>query len=658
MAFLAPLFLALGALAGVPLLVHLLRRRVGRVVDFPAVRYLLRMEKEHSRERKMKNLILLLLRMLACIALGLSAAKPIARLAGVGHSPVAVAIVLDNSMSSGLVVGTEPVLEALKKDARDLIAALAPEDRAWIVTADGKVTGGTPEALRDALGAIRPLGGRGDTRAAIGRAVALVRGGAPRAPVVAVLTDGQVNALGAATDSAVLSGNVPVLVHAPTRAVSRNRGVLDVVPEPQRWTPTGNVSASVLSADTIPWRIVLNGRTLARGTAPPGDFARPAAVSARLSSATQGWLRGAFELDADELRADDARYFAVRVAPPPSVDVRNEAGLFVAAALGTLIDDGRIARLGSANAGGLSSQGIARVVVSGAESGGLGAPILLLAPSDPLRVGDANRTLERLNIPWRFGAVARDTVMARTNSQLAHSAADSALEGAKVMQRYPLLPTTASAAGTASAGGNRTDTLATAGNAPWAVAGAGYVLIASPMVPTATDLPLRPAFVPWLFGVVAMRLGDDGQLINATPGARITLPANITAFEMPDGSVNAAAARTGFAPTEPGVYLLRRDAAQTGALVVNAERDESNLAAATDKDLLARISGDEVSAAPNASEWRSEILDQTAGRSLAWPLIAIALLALVIESWLSRMSATAVHTINASAKSATRTRAA
>lgn len=657
MAFFAPLFLALGALAGVPLLVHLLRRRVGRVVDFPAVRYLLRMEKEHSRERKLKNRILLLLRLLACIALALAAAKPIARLAGVGHSPVAVAIVLDNSMSSGLVVGTEPVLETLKKDARDLIGALAPEDRAWLVTADGKVVGGTPDALRDALVAIRPLGGRGDTRAAIGRAVALVRGGAPRAPVVAVLTDGQVNALGAATDSAVLSGNVPVLVHAPTRAVSRNRAVLDVTAEPQRWTPTGNVSASVMSADTIPWRIVLNGRTLARGTTPPGDFARPSEISARLSSATQGWLRGSLELDADELRGDDARYFAVRVAPPPSVDIRSEAGLFVAAALGTLIDDGRIARLGGANVGGLSSQGIARVVVSGAEGGGLGAPILLLAPSDPLRVGEANRTLERLNIPWRFGAIARDTVMARTNSQLAHSAADSALEGARVMQRYPLVAV-ASSAGASATGGNRIDTLATAGNAPWVVAGAGYVLLASPMVPTATDLPLRPAFVPWLFGVVAMRLGDDGQLINATPGARITLPANITAFEMPDGSVNAAAARTGLAPTEPGVYLLRRDAAQTGALVVNAERDESNLTAATDKELLARISGDEVSAAPDASEWRSEILDQTAGRSLAWPLIAIALLALVIESWLSRMSATAVHTVNASAKSAPRTRAA
>ncbi|MFN9797090.1 MAG: BatA domain-containing protein, partial [Gemmatimonas sp.] len=46
MAFLAPAFLALGLLAGVPLLVHLLRRRVGRVIDFPAVRYLERMEQE------------------------------------------------------------------------------------------------------------------------------------------------------------------------------------------------------------------------------------------------------------------------------------------------------------------------------------------------------------------------------------------------------------------------------------------------------------------------------------------------------------------------------------------------------------------------------------------------------------------------------------
>lgn len=652
MAFLAPFFLTLGVLAGVPLLIHLLRRRIGRIVDFPAVAYLLRMEREHSRERKLKNRILLLLRLLAVIALALAAARPIARLSGVGHSPVAVAIVIDNSMSSGLVVASQPVLAELKAEAQTLIAALAPEDRAWLITADGKITGGTPAALQSALGAIKPLGGRGDTRAAIGRAVALARGGAPRAPVVAVLTDGQANALGAATDSSVVVGDVPVIVLAPTRGAVRNRAVLAAEPEPQRWTPSGNVNIDVQSADSTPWRISLNGRTLSRGTIPPGDFAHPAHLAARLSSATQGWLRGAVELDADELRADDARYFAVRVAPPPSVDIRSEAGLFASAALGTLIDDGRIARLGSANAGGLSSAGIARVVVSGAEAGGLGAPVLLLAPVDPLRIGDANRNLERLNIPWRFGALARDTVLARSNSQFAHTAADSALEGAKVMQRYPLVP--ASTSGTAA----HTDTLARAGNAPWAVAGSGYIVLASPMVPTATDLPLRPAFVPWLFGMVAMRLGDDGQLIHAVPGAHITLPAPVTALEMPDGTVNTAAARTGLAPADPGVYLLRRETTVIGALVVNAEREESDLTLATDRSLLARISGDNISTATNAATWRSTILDQTAGRSLAWPLILLALLALMIESWLSRMSATAVHPIKAARKSAEGVRAA
>lgn len=659
MAFLAPFFLGLAALAGVPLLVHLLRRKIGRVVDFPAVRYLLRMEREHSKERKLKNRILLILRLIACIAIALAAAKPIAKLAGVGHSPVAVAIVVDNSMSSGLVIASQPVLDELKKEARELISALAPEDRGWLVSADGKVTGGTPTELQAALAALKPLGGHGDTRAAVARAVALARGGAPRAPVVAVVTDGQINALGAATDSAVVAGDVPVIVHAPTRAAVRNRAILAATPEPQRWTPTGNVNVSVLSADSTPFRISLNGRTLARGASEPGDYAHPAHTAARLSSATQGWLRGAVELDADELRADDARYFAVRVAPPPSVDIRPEAGLFIAAALGTLIDDGRIARIGAANVGGLSSTGIARVSVSGAESNALGAPVLLLAPADPLRVGDANRTLARLNVPWRFGALVRDTVQARTNSQLTHTAADSALEGAKIMQRYPLIP--AAAAGTsggASASTVHTDTLATAGNAPWAVAGTGYVLLASPMIPTATDLPLRPAFVPWLFGVVAMRLGDDGQLIETVPGARVTLPASITALEMPDGTINANAAHSGFAPTEPGVYLLRRDASVTGALVVNAEREESDLTLATDQALLARVTGDDVSTAPSAAKWRETILSQTAGRSLAWPLILLALLCLIAESWLSRVSATAVQSTSATAKSAPRPRAA
>jgi hypothetical protein len=658
-AFLAPLFLGLAALAGVPLLVHLLRRRIGRVVDFPAVRYLMRMEREHSRERKLKNRFLLLLRLLAVIALALAAARPVARLAGLGHAPVAVAIVLDNSMSTSTVVGGKTVLDALGNDARALMASMTTEDRGWLVTADGRVASGSATELQAALAAVKPLGGRGDLAAAVRRATTLARGGKPRAPVIAIITDGQNNALGTANDSIINVDDVPVVLYAPGRPKPRNHAVLSALPQPARWTPAGNVIATILAPDSTPWRVLINGRTLARGTVGAADFAHPAQVDARISSATEGWLRGSVELDADELRADDIRYFAVRVAPPPTVDVRSEAGLFINAALGTLIDDGRIAK--AASGSGIPGN---RVTVSGADAVGLSMPLLLVAPSDPLRVGEANRTLEKLGIPWRFGAVARDTVLARhTSAQGNSGVADSALDGTRVMQRYALIPastagvstrTTALATSPAAPPARRdsvarVDTLAMAGGTPWTVAGAGYVILGSPVNPAATDLPLRAAFVPWLFGVVAMRLGDDGERVTTVPGGRISLPADITALESADGMLHPEMARARTAPPTPGVYMLRREAAAVGALVVNAEPEESDLTPSTEKALRARLNGTAVSNSANAAAWRKTVLDQAAGRSLAWPLIALALLALVLESWLSRLSAATPHGNDASA---------
>ena len=99
MGFLAPLFLALGLGAAVPLLIHLLRRRTGVRIDFPAVRYLARAEQEHSRRLKLRNLLLMMLRVLAVACIALAAAQPVSgtlgRLVGATHAPTAVGIVLD-----------------------------------------------------------------------------------------------------------------------------------------------------------------------------------------------------------------------------------------------------------------------------------------------------------------------------------------------------------------------------------------------------------------------------------------------------------------------------------------------------------------------------------------------------------------------------------
>ncbi|NUQ13284.1 MAG: BatA domain-containing protein, partial [Gemmatimonadaceae bacterium] len=140
MSFLAPVWLFLGAAVAVPLVLHLMRRRIETRREFPAARYLLRAEKENVRRLKLRNLLLMLLRTLALLFLALAAARPIAALLGSGHVPTAVAIVVDNSLSASAIVDGAPVLARLKTAARMAAQGSASSDQLWLVTADGAVT--------------------------------------------------------------------------------------------------------------------------------------------------------------------------------------------------------------------------------------------------------------------------------------------------------------------------------------------------------------------------------------------------------------------------------------------------------------------------------------------------------------------------------------
>jgi hypothetical protein len=589
------------------------------------------MEQEHSRELKLRNRLLLLLRVLAVLALALAAARPIARLFGVGHAPVALALVVDNSMSTGAVQDGHARLDSVRAEARRLVSDLTPDDRAWIVTADGRVVGGAPSALLDALGTISALGGRGNLALATQSALGLVKSGAPRTPVVAVVSDGQRSAFRA--DSVVDAGAIPVVMLNVAGEPVANRAVLEARAEPVRWTPGGSVTMAVSSPAPTPWRLTLDGRTVARGDVPAATMAAPARITQKLASTGSGWMRGSVELDADALRADDTRWFAVRVAPPPTVVIRSEGGPFLSAALGTLVDEQRLARGTAADA--------RAVMVTGADADGTRAPVLLTAPADPLRVGDANRQLARLNVPWRFGAIARAQVLARVPSIASDSttAAARAFEGTPVRLRYPLVY---SPGGGAAAGAP--DTLATAGGTPWVVAGPGYVLIGSPIEPEATDLPLRAAFVPWVLESLARRLGDDGRLIETTPGATITGLRDATGLEGPDGTVVPLASDRLTVPATAGVYFLRRQAARIGALVVNAEPEESDVSGMAQGEqsgqsgagtLAQLVRGRDVASMGAAPAWRTAIFSHATGQALLLPLVALALAALLAEAYIS-----------------------
>lgn len=97
--FLAPLFLAGAMAAAVPILLHLFRRRTEVVIDFPSVRLLARVPIERQRRRRLREIILLILRVTALVLLALSFARPYVAVALAPLSAPLTVIAVDTSMS-------------------------------------------------------------------------------------------------------------------------------------------------------------------------------------------------------------------------------------------------------------------------------------------------------------------------------------------------------------------------------------------------------------------------------------------------------------------------------------------------------------------------------------------------------------------------------
>ena len=586
MSFLSPLALLLAAAALVPLLLHLRRGKVMRVVEFPGTRYLARATQEHQRALRVRNSFLLLIQLAIVAFVALAAARPLARI-GTGHAPAAVALVLDNSMSTGVVENGRPLLDALKDVGRHALAASTAQDRLWLITADGSVTEGDGRTLGQVLDTLRALAGAGSPRSAASAAWAIASRQKGVTPSLGVITDGQRTAW-----SSPVSAGRFVSLYAPSGSPPPSHGVIVAEPRPARWSNRGTVHVGVRSADSVSFRITLDERTIARGIAPPVgtlDVSAPVAGS--------GWAVGRVELPRDELAADDARWFAVWQGSAPGVDVR--AGRFVADAVSALVAAGTI-RVG----GDVS-------IVTADEVRTL--PVLVTAPAQPSRIGAANLALSRAGIPWRLGAERRSESTAR-----------GAGLTAPVRLRFALSATSAAPA----------ETLATVAGEPWIVAGDGYLLVASPLDTSATNLPLTAEFVPWLARSITERLAPGGgPLISTRPGARIAVPRGVDSLQAPGASIVARDSVT--VPQRAGVYFWTRGARKVGAVVVNVESEESDLRRENDKVLAQRFAPAIVHATHDGGDFARSVYGVASQRPVAGPLLATALVLLVVETLLA-----------------------
>ena len=528
MTFLQPLALLGLAAASLPALLHLLQRRQPQTVVFPAVRYLTETEERHSRRLKLRNLLLLALRTLLIVAVVLAAARPVVPLPlGDAHAPSALAVIVDNSLSSAAVSGGRRVVDELGAAARDVLAAAAPGDRLWLVLADGIPRAVDRDQALALLADPEPLPVRLDLGDAVRAVDGLLRA-QPLPGSVVLLSDLQASAFSPGEPVATRT-----LVLVPP-ALPDNHGVDSARVEPASWSPGGRVLVSVGgSGGPGEVQLAMTGRVLARDLAAAGDQ-----VVLSVESVPPGWHAAQVLLTPDENRLDDTRWIAIRSAPPAAVTLDSGAGDFVATAVGVLESGGRVRRG-------------REVTLTDRPAPGR---TVLFPPADPALVGSVNRALAARGVATRFGELLA--------GEWTVSGALGEAAGAAVYRRYRL-----------TAGGR---VIARAGADPWLVHDGDYLIVASRLEQPWTALPLTPGFVPLLDALVNRVAAAEAWQVAATPGAVVRLPEEAASLLLPDGPVPATGERLE-APAAPGVYFMLDAAGDTiGGLAVNPDPRESD----------------------------------------------------------------------------------
>ncbi|HUG28795.1 MAG TPA: BatA domain-containing protein [Gemmatimonadales bacterium] len=535
-AFTAPWVLGGLVLAAVPIVLHLVARREPPVVEFPAVRYLEETSRRHQRRVHLQHWMLLLVRTLLIVLLVLAAAGP-TREGGVelgGHSPTALVIILDNSLSSGAVRGGEPTLSQLRAAAAATLERATPADRLWLVTADGVPRSGSAEVLRAVVDSIEASEWRLDLGAALTVSQALLATTSLPGEVV-MLTDLQATAVSPA------SGDFPIVIGIPETEAPANLGIARLDAGAQPWLGAGRLSVEVhgeAGSDPRPLRVALAGREVRQVLVDAG-----ARTAIPVAAPLVGWHRLEVRLDPDELRGDDGAVTAVRQAAPASV-AWESADRYVDAAMEVLVANGRIVRGGEVTIGRFGS-----------------GSSIILPPADAAELGALNRTLAARGIGWAFAESASPA--GRTDSS-------TTLPAVVVARRHRLLPV----------GSGVTGVIATVDGEPWLVRSGNVVVFGSRLDPEWTDLPLTAGYMPFMDALVNRYVRGELATLQAAPGDLVALPGGVTRVLGPLGDQRVESGGR-YLATVTGLHWLVEASDTVGVLAVNPDPRESALAAAT-----------------------------------------------------------------------------
>ena len=580
--FLHPWVLAGLSAAAIPILLHLLARREPPTVDFPPVRYLVSTTREHQRRLKLQNWLLLFLRTLLIVIVVLAAAAPSVPQSGVpGHAPTAMVLIVDNSPSSGAVVDGAPQLRQLLAAARQVLARSNADDALWLIAADEIPRRGDRASLGELLNALKTS----PRRVELGEAIALageVLATDPRPGEIVLLTDLQTSALSAAQPAA------PLVVGRPNSPSPPNTGLRSVDPGSQPWSSDGGpVTVSLVgdSGPAVPVSARLGNRPARQALARVGS-----SISLNIPGAASGWWTLTAELDPDELRLDDRRQTAVRIAPVARVNW-DSASRYVAAACEVLVSNRRITRGQEVTLGRL----------------GRGTSVVQ-PPEDPAQLGALNRALAARGVGWSYGDLS---------IQPAFSDSGAVVHRHRVLRRHLLQPT----------GSGRTGVVATVSGSPWIARAGDVVLLGSRLEPEWTELPISAGFMPFMDVLLNRLARGEAALTQAAAGDPVELPDLVNEVRQGERTWRVEGGGR-FRPTEPGVHFLVAGQDTVGAISVNPDPRESQLTRAGDAQVRRLWRGARV--VPLAEAGEAAFSSASRG-DLRGPLLWMALLVGIIE---------------------------
>ena len=323
MSFLNPAALLALAAVAVPLFLHFFNLRQPRTVEFSSLDFVKELQESTVQRVRIKEWLLLLLRMLAIACLVLAFAQPTltSDLGGMGASvPTTHALVVDNSLSmtadgeggsyfDQATRTAEGVLETVEEGDEVLLwpTARAGQSRPDPVSNVGVV--------RQALADLEPRAGA----SALSRAIVEAAGQSdtPRT-VVYVMSDLQASTLGDSVATDVPDGVQVQLLPLETRTQS-NVAITDVtvtsriaeVDQPVQLEAT-LVNHGPEPLDDYVSSVYLAGDRVAQATATlePG---LETTVSFTVTPQTRGWLEGAVVTEDDDVPVDDRHHFTLHV---------------------------------------------------------------------------------------------------------------------------------------------------------------------------------------------------------------------------------------------------------------------------------------------------------------------------------------------------------